>query len=532
MEALLIYIFQVNLLLAILTVGYYMLLCKLTFYKLNRLYFNVGILFSLVYPFLPHLAVFKTRILPSSILLDYGILIGIEDHFAADIWSIAEIIVGLLLIVGAVFVVRLFVQLLSIWRIYKYSDQRSWGRFLFRDVQFPIAPFSFLRHMYVHKPMHNDSALANILEHEAVHVEGRHTLDTLLAELLLACCWYNPFFWILRYAIRQNLEFLTDEEVLGQGVNRQQYQYALLLETQQQSKIGITNTFNFKQLKTRISMMNKQRSAHIALTSYIVLIPVLVATAGVFTVNKVDKSIKQAVSLAQETPVSAFLTQDTIALETSSNTIDSIGRTIGIQINREAQANKDFGNDQLHTPEPADTVVKVALGNPIYLVEGKEVTADYLKTLNPNAIESMTVYKDSAAYLVYGDRGKNGVVKLILKGKVTGAKLANNRVDTAVLKNKKLAFDPEILSKEIGISRKDTAFKSTTAVYGASAKEPLIILDGEIMAKTFKISSIDAVNIEAINVLKGISATTKYGQKAANGAIEITSKKVITSKEN
>ncbi len=57
-----------------------------------------------------------------------------------------------------------------------------------------------------------------------------------------------------------------------------------------------------------------------------------------------------------------------------------------------------------------------------------------------------------------------------------------------------------------------------------SEKKPIYLLDGkEIEADIMK--AIKPESIHSVNVLKGESATNKYGEKAKDGAIEITMKK-------
>lgn len=53
--------------------------------------------------------------------------------------------------------------------------------------------------------------------------------------------------------------------------------------------------------------------------------------------------------------------------------------------------------------------------------------------------------------------------------------------------------------------------------------EPLTILNG-IIIDAKKFSKVNPNDIESIKVLKGIDATTLYGNKAINGAIIITTK--------
>jgi hypothetical protein len=54
-------------------------------------------------------------------------------------------------------------------------------------------------------------------------------------------------------------------------------------------------------------------------------------------------------------------------------------------------------------------------GQPLLYIDGKEVAIDSLKTLNPQRIESIQVFKDSTALKRYGEKAGNGVLLVTLK---------------------------------------------------------------------------------------------------------------------
>jgi TonB family protein len=54
---------------------------------------------------------------------------------------------------------------------------------------------------------------------------------------------------------------------------------------------------------------------------------------------------------------------------------------------------------------------------PMLLVDGEEVSYDGMKGINPNSIESMEVLKGQSALDQYGEKAKNGVIKIKLKKK-------------------------------------------------------------------------------------------------------------------
>ena len=69
-----------------------------------------------------------------------------------------------------------------------------------------------------------------------------------------------------------------------------------------------------------------------------------------------------------------------------------------------------------------------------------------------------------------------------------------------------------------------------------SGKEPsinkaLYVVDGTIVPESF-VKAMDPEKFKSINVLKGEQATTKYGEKGANGVIEVTLKKELPDSDN
>ncbi len=75
---------------------------------------------------------------------------------------------------------------------------------------------------------------------------------------------------------------------------------------------------------------------------------------------------------------------------------------------------------------------------------------------------------------------------------------------------------------EVIITKKNPKDNAPAVVIGTDGKTPLYILDGKIVTS---INDIAPNDIESVSVLKGAMATKKYGEKAANGVVEITSKK-------
>ena len=128
---------------------------------------------------------------------------------------------------------------------------------------------------------------------------------------------------------------------------------------------------------------------------------------------------------------------------------------------------------------------------PLIIVNGKPSTPEYLKTIDANAIESMTVLKGEDALDAYGKKGKHGVITLTTKSYKT-IKGSYKNVDT----NIKLPNEGNI-------------------VY---------ILDGKEISKPDLVKVYSKETVSSISVLKGKEAKEKYGDKGANGVVEVISK--------
>ena len=137
-----------------------------------------------------------------------------------------------------------------------------------------IIPFSFSNAIYVNKLRHSEDELIEIIRHESVHVHQKHTIDVLMAEFICIFNWYNPFAWLIKHAIKQNLEFLADDVVIKKGADKKNYQY-LLLKVMGHSPLTIASSLNFSSLKKRIYMMNKTKTSKKHLLKFLFVLPVI-----------------------------------------------------------------------------------------------------------------------------------------------------------------------------------------------------------------------------------------------------------------
>ena len=189
--------------------------------------------------------------------------------------------IGVCLLVG-----RIGIQLGAIARLTRRCPRMELNGMAVRALPKGEAPFSFFRRIFVCPTDHTPEELDEILAHEQTHARQIHSLDVVMAELACALCWFNPFAWLWKREIRQNLEYLADRSVLAGGHDRRTYQYHLLGLAYHKAAATIYNNFNVLPLKKRIRMMNKQRSKSIGQLKYLLFVPVAALLAAACAGNQ------------------------------------------------------------------------------------------------------------------------------------------------------------------------------------------------------------------------------------------------------
>ncbi|MBV8388763.1 MAG: M56 family metallopeptidase, partial [Mucilaginibacter sp.] len=291
MSALFLFLFKVNIALVLFCAGYYLVLRHLTFYTLNRIYLVAAIIFSTIYPKI-NLSDFVQRHQQLAKPVQTVILNWEAPAknllYQPNYWQWVEVIfwAGVIL-----FAARMVMQLLSLLRLYRRSQPGQIDEHNVRLLKDDVGPFSFWRSVYVNPTKLSPAELKNVLQHEQVHVSQWHTLDLLLAELSTIFYWFNPGVWLMKKAVRENLEFITDRKILQKGADSKEYQYSLVSVSLAAMPNTIVNHFNISTIKKRIIMMNAKRSSGYKLTRYVFLIPAVVVLLLTFSLSKAEVAI-------------------------------------------------------------------------------------------------------------------------------------------------------------------------------------------------------------------------------------------------
>ncbi|GAB2815281.1 M56 family metallopeptidase [Ferruginibacter profundus] len=289
------YILKLSVSLAVVFLFYYFILRKLTFYNHNRWYLLGYTLLSFLIPFINISAVLQKNNWHSSEIVNW--VPTINNNIVTDLPATQSATLGirelllLIIITGMlVMLTRLLLQVFSFKKMLRRAEPVTADGMNLYQVNENIIPFSFGNAIFINRHLHTEDELQEIIHHEFVHVKQRHSIDIIWSELLCIACWYNPFVWLLKRSIRQNLEFIADEKVLENGINKKEYQY-LLLKVIGNNQYSIATQFNFSSLKKRIAMMNKTKSAKRQLIRLLFLLPATAVLLLAFR-SKWDAAVK------------------------------------------------------------------------------------------------------------------------------------------------------------------------------------------------------------------------------------------------
>src|SRR5688572_5198754 len=112
-----------------------------------------------------------------------------------------------------IFLVNFLVQIIVLlYRAYSRPVIKD-GKFRIVELSGDKAPCSFGNNIFINPEKYDWDTYNQILQHEKVHIRQGHTMDILIAELVLIFQWFNPFAWLYRREVESNLEFLTDDHM-------------------------------------------------------------------------------------------------------------------------------------------------------------------------------------------------------------------------------------------------------------------------------------------------------------------------------
>ena len=315
---------------------YLLFLRKEKYHQLNRAYLLFSLTFSSLLPFIRFS-------LPEQPLMSN------TQIFLTTVTKTSTIPFGTILYVaGAVFFFILFLlKLFKVLRqiIGKHYNERDGLKVIDNPEQ--KVPFSFFHYVVVDSTTFELDELDLVLRHEAAHARQWHTLDLLFVEIIGVVCWFNPFVWAYRFALKSLHEYAADAAVINSNVSQNDYFDLILKQVRQQNRLAPVHSFSAWAIKRRIQMMLcvcRDAKFCVSTTWWLRYLSVIPMSAFLVVGNSLLASSKNIPSFMENVVVPAAVLQSLSEYSDKAETVP----TENIKVKRAARQTKTHSQ---HTDE-------------------------------------------------------------------------------------------------------------------------------------------------------------------------------------
>ena len=276
---------------AVFYMAYHFLVRKETFFTSNRWFLIAGLFTSLLLP----LFSIKKIIYVERPKVNVADLVGYTPSSATTASNVPaveafdwmQLIWVSYILIAALLVIKIVFNFISLYRMLYQQQKIKNEQFTLVDLNHDIAPFSFFNYIVFNSNLYSQEELQSILSHEKIHSQEFHSFDVMVAKLFSIVFWFNPFVWLYKKVIIQNLEYIADQKAVAQLQDPKVYQRALLKVVTNQNCLAITNNFYQSLIKKRIVMLNKNQSDKRNSWKYALIIPALLGFVLLFQIKTV-----------------------------------------------------------------------------------------------------------------------------------------------------------------------------------------------------------------------------------------------------
>jgi len=543
-----------------------------TFFQSIRAYLVLGLMSSLV---LPGLKIREYVWVETIELTQAKVIPGVAgDLEAASSPGLGDILTWIYMAGLAFFGIRFALQLGSLYLFIRKRPKTKQGPYWMIPTSDDTAPFSFFRYIvYPHKRFEGHE-LEQVLAHEKAHSDQFHSLDILFSELICVVLWFNPVAWLYHKEVQKNLEYIADSNPNIIRNESKSYEFLLLKTAQPTYQLALTSSFYQSLIKKRIQMLQKSKSNNIMYLKFGIILPLLAAfvlnfNTEIIAQQKSDTTeeieIDERIEVDEEMEVitkdfsksdldklKANLLKEGIELKYKKLKYNDANEIIGIEL----AVSNNKGNKAKLSQSSTEPIAPISIG---YDAKNGTLTLGNMKGMHDVHVavhpdHDGTMHREIRKEIIID---KDGEKEVIIIGGDGDSHYSHEDVDVKVMS------DGNVWVSESGDSTKDkhievieidegsegatkilikkgkpgeedidVKIKTVSGEHGDNdfvfindgEGKPLIIMDGKEVPDG-KMEDLDHENIETIEVLKGSKAVEKYGDKARDGVVIITSKK-------
>ena len=268
------YLLQVTACISTFYIIYLLFFRNSTFFRANRIYLLVALLFSFIIPVLDFSTAAADYHLPSTNFLNTNalpILNVIEPQTTGLVPGSENFnFISLIYWTGFSFIIlRLIFSIVRLIRLKTRSGvcRSGSGRIVHTDL---LQPFSFFNLIFLPKGEVNPLILA----HEKAHVRHHHWIDLLLLEIASAVLWFNPMMIFYKKSIKIQHEYEADNDVIRNASDIPHYLDCILHHLRAENLGSPISQFYSQNIKKRIIMMTKEKTSRRLSLLYSLFVPV------------------------------------------------------------------------------------------------------------------------------------------------------------------------------------------------------------------------------------------------------------------
>lgn len=291
METLLLYFGKVILCSGVMFLYYQLSLKDKTFHHYNRFYLLSAILISLLLPLV------KIEDFTIEVSNELYMLLGKIQNFntqknVSNGNLYFSIIFSALGLVSLYFLGKLIYGIFKIQQFKGQFQKESFDGINFYRTNLTEAPFSYFKNLFWKNTITLDSEIGRqILKHEMVHIEQKHSFDKILIEVVTAVFWFNPFFHIIKKEISLIHEYLADKKAVKHS-DTKAFAQMLLASHFSGTQLPAASPFLSSNLKKRLKMLQKPKTKF-GYARRILALPVLFTVAFAYLVNAKNREIEE-----------------------------------------------------------------------------------------------------------------------------------------------------------------------------------------------------------------------------------------------
>ncbi|WGD33861.1 M56 family metallopeptidase [Olleya sp. YS] len=252
---------------------YKLFLQRETFFQANRWFFVIGLIISACIPLLVIPVYIEILDVPTqTISIKDTVITQQQSNSAFNFYNTLQwcYAIGILF-----FSIKLIFETSSLIHQLYNKPYKSIQNFKLIETNNKVSPFSFFNWIVYNPNQFNKDELSHIINHEKIHAKQYHSIDIIVTQLACIVFWFNPFIWLYKKEMQQNLEFIADQKAQSNANCDISYQQVLLKVTIPNYKLAIANNFYNSLLKKRIIMLHKSKSSTLNAWKYFLILPAL-----------------------------------------------------------------------------------------------------------------------------------------------------------------------------------------------------------------------------------------------------------------